>query len=285
MDLFFHKNKIIKFEKEYQKPYLHRLKILTWLLAFHFVFMMVMIGFIIWGSLIMLIPIGVFVLYNIFAFYHYVKIYRANKICKEEFYRLIAMIVHDNLEVDVAYLKDDPRFRQMVKDTRLVNNYDAIGVYKTFSINLGGVSGLILDVNATRSQGKSTVTILRGVVYVFDTECSTNMQIRNDVYRGAKCQKERELSTSAYSIYSFDGKKNFFPSPNYVKKFTKINSISPQAVTAIDFQPNKISIYVKRKNVLKIPRVLSDTNMLGCCSELYAMVSLGREMSEILIEY
>ncbi len=285
MDLLFYRNKISKFEKEYQKPYFQRLKMLIFILVFHLILIGIMIAFIVSLSLSMIIPIAVFVLYSVFAFYNYVKIYRANLICKEEFYRLIASIVRDYLEMDLESLKDYPRYRQVIKDTRLVNRYDAVGVYKIFRFTRGAITGLVIDVNATRTQGNNTVTILKGLVYVYDMENSTNMQIRNDPYKGAKCLKERDLSSNTYSVYSFDEQKGFHYSPTHLQKFSRIDSISPQGKTAIDFQPNQTAVYVKRKNTLAIPREMSDFNISGCCAELISIVDLGRDIGDILNRY
>lgn len=285
MDFLFHHSKIKKFITMYQKPYYHRLKILMALLIIHFSLMAAMIVFIMISLVGIYIPIAVFTGYSVFAIYNYVKIYQANKICKEEFYHLIAAIVRDDQEIDLEYLKNYPRYRQAIKDTRLVHNYDAIGVYKVFKFAKAGITGCFIDVSATRSQGNSSVTILKGLVYIFDMDCSTNMQIRNDPYKGVKCQKEKELSSNTYSVYSFDEQKNFAYSPSYGQKFGKIDRLSPQGVTAIDFQNNKISVYVKRKNTLKIPREMNDVNITSCCDELVDMVGLGRDIGVILARY
>ena len=59
--------------------------------------------------------------------------------------------------------------------------------------------------------------------------------------------------------------------------------LSPQETTAIDFQGNKTAVYVKRKNVLKIPRLMDDQAIKLCCQELIKMVDLGKEIGEVLV--
>lgn len=282
MDLLFHHNKIKKFTVAYQKPYYQRRKWGIILLSAHFALLAVLLVLAITLVFHPAIAAVIFILYSAMAIYYYVKIYKANQLCKDEYYRLLAGIITEEQEIDIEYLKDSPRYRQEIKATRLVNNSDTIYIHKVFRFSKENITGLVIDVYASRSQGKSSTTILQGLVYIFESEKPINMQIRNDAYRGPKCSKEKELSTRSYSVYSFGEQIDFASANRYLQSFNKVVSMSPQETTAIDYWENKISVYVRRKNVLKIPRVMDDQNIGLGCQELMAMVDLGKKIGEVL---
>ncbi|HKM29476.1 MAG TPA: hypothetical protein VJZ51_01800 [Bacilli bacterium] len=283
MDLLFHKNKIKKFTVEYQKPYFQRRKRGIILLSIHFALLASLLVLAVILVFHPAIAAAIFILYSTMAIYYYVKIYKANQLCKDEYYRLLAGIITEEQEIDIEYLKDSPRYRQEIKATRLVNNGDTIGIYKVFKFNKENITGLVIDVYVTRSQGKSSITILQGFVYLYEGENSIDIQIRNDTYRGDKCKKEKELSTRNYSVYSFDEQTRFEVPSRYFQNFNKVVKLSPQETTAIDFQGNKTAVYVKRKNVLKIPRLMDDQAIKFCCQELIKMVDLGKEIGEVFV--
>lgn len=283
MDLLFHKNKIKKFTIEYQKPYFQRRKRGIILLSIHFALLASLLVLAVTLVFHPAIAAAIFILYSTMAIYYYVKIYKANQLCKDEYYRLLAEIITDEQEIDIEYLKDSPRYRQEIKATRLVNNSDTIYIYKVFRFNKENITGLVIDVYVTRSQGKSSITILQGFVYLYEGENSIDIQIRNDPYRGDKCKKEKELSTRNYSVYSFDEQTRFEVPSRYFQNFNKVVKVSPQETTAIDFQGNKTAVYVKRKNVLKIPRLMDDQAIKFCCQELIKMVDLGKEIGEVFV--
>ena len=130
---------------------------------------------------------------------------------------------------------------------------------------------------------KTTVTVLNGIVYIYDRVSPYNLQVRNDYYRGPKAQKNKSLSTKLMSVYTFLGEADSNYDGIVDKSFTKIIEGSNVKHAAVDYQKNQIAIYVDKREAIKIPKQMSDESIKDVCKVLLDIVDVGCRISSIII--
>ncbi|MDD3171308.1 MAG: hypothetical protein PHO86_03185 [Bacilli bacterium] len=283
MNLIFYRERIKRFEREYQKPYQKRNKLLGFLIVLNF-FLAILSALLIVLEIVNLILVIVFFV-SLFTLLiiQYVKIYKANQKCKNEFIKLIVDIINGEENVEIEYIKDDNKYRSLIKSTRIVYSSDTLYIKAVLKFKREENEGTAILVVANRSQGNTTVTVLNGIVYIYDKASVYNLQVRNDYYRGPKAQKNKSLSTKFMSVYTFLGEADSNYDGIIEKSFTKIIEGSNVKHAAVDYQKNQIAIYVDKREAIKIPKQMSDESIKDVCRVLLDIVDVGCRISSIII--
>lgn len=174
----------------------------------------------------LLFIVGIFF---IIRYYHY------NGIFYNQMHELQRKIFNGEGKYSINKL-DKATTRDLLIDLRLMNKYDTLIIYNSFSVNHDENKGYYFNVNISRSNGNSAAQIIKGEIYVLNISSKYNYQIRNDNYGFAKSQKSK---FSDYNVYTTENNTELDDRGYYF-----IRAMFPESkVVGIDYNYNSISVF------------------------------------------
>lgn len=288
MDLIYYKERIRRFEEDYQKKYFKDKKLLALFIFLHLILVLlcVILYEVVKSNLFFLISL--FIIASIFLISQYIKIYKFYVKSNEEFIKLIFSIINEEKEVEITRKNKDEEYAQ-VKSTRLINSSDSVSIKYAYDYQLDNSNGTVFLLNASRSNGKAQQTILDGMLIHFKTDSNYDFVLRNDSFEMEKGKKAKNLSTRDCNVFfSKDKFKDDLGnsitltiSPLIIKKYELIKKYTKN-ILAIDFNNSDVFVYLDKKLEIRIPKQFTQKNIEALINDIVKFVETAKEINNII---